>query len=99
LPLCQEWAQTLLHVSEQPVEFYSPPNWDSPATRTASVTLGQTTIIPAAFTLSPNLGITSAGGFAASGDSGGPFTPSDATYTLSNVGGSNMNWSVSKSAS
>ena len=40
----------------------------------------------------PNLTVTPTGVFAASGASGGPFSPASQTYTLNNTGGSALTW-------
>ncbi|MDB6006098.1 MAG: hypothetical protein JWR15_3085, partial [Prosthecobacter sp.] len=46
----------------------------------------------------PVLTLTPATGFSSSGNVGGAFTPSSATYTLTNSGTASMNWTASKSA-
>ena len=38
----------------------------------------------------------SAGGLTSSGTVGGPFTPSSASYTLTNTGGTSINWTAAK---
>jgi uncharacterized repeat protein (TIGR02543 family) len=43
-----------------------------------------------------SLTITPSNGLSASGNRGGPFTPSSSNYTLQNTGGASINWSVSK---
>jgi hypothetical protein len=45
-----------------------------------------------------NLGVSPAGGLAASGYTGGPFSPSSILYSLTNSGGSNLSWAVSATA-
>jgi len=49
-------------------------------------------------TPSPVLSVTPAASFAAAGTVGGPFTPSTATYIVSNTGNVPMDWSVSKNS-
>jgi hypothetical protein len=44
------------------------------------------------------LAVASADPFSASGTVGGPFTPSSAVYTLSNSGGTTLNWTAGKTA-
>jgi hypothetical protein len=44
------------------------------------------------------LAVTPAGGFASSGNSGGPFAPASTSYFVSNSGGNTMTWTVSKTA-
>ncbi len=48
---------------------------------------------PSAGTLS----VTPPDGFSSSGNQGGPFSPSNKTYTLTNTGGSTINWTATKS--
>lgn len=47
---------------------------------------------------SGQLAVTPAGGLVAEGLTGGPFTPNQATYALTNSGGSNLDWLVTKTA-
>jgi len=42
----------------------------------------------------PNLSVTPADGLSSSGPVGGPFTPSSKSYTLQNIGGQALNWTV-----
>lgn len=44
------------------------------------------------------LSVTPATGLSSSGNAGGPFTPSNRTYTLSNMGNGSMAWSATKTA-
>lgn len=46
----------------------------------------------------PVLAVTPATGLASSGTVGGSFTPSSATYTISNTGNASMNWTAAKTA-
>jgi sugar lactone lactonase YvrE len=81
------------------LEFKPVAGWTVPANNTVQITLGQLTIVPATYTSNPaQLVVTPASGLAASGFAGGPFSPSAATYTLTNSGGAGMNWSVGKTA-
>ena len=43
--------------------------------------------------------VTPSGGLTSSGTAGGPFTPSSQTYTVTNTGTTQMNWTASKAAS
>jgi hypothetical protein len=43
-----------------------------------------------------DLAVTPTGGLTSTGPAGGPFTPSTQTYTLRNTGGSNIDWTASK---
>ncbi|MBK8267390.1 MAG: PKD domain-containing protein [Planctomycetes bacterium] len=45
------------------------------------------------------LAVTPTSGFNSSGTAGGPFSPANKTYTLTNSGGTTLNWSVSKNQS
>jgi hypothetical protein len=45
------------------------------------------------------LTVSPAGGFTSSGTVGGPFTPSSVVYTLTNSGGSSLNWTATKAQS
>jgi hypothetical protein len=45
------------------------------------------------------LQVTPSGGLVSSGPQDGPFSPSSKTYTLSNIGGSSINWTASKGQS
>ena len=72
------------------VTFTNATNHTGDTTRTVSLTVtvplptGQLTVSPA-------------GGLGSSGDRGGPFLPAGITYTLSNPGGSPIDWSAGKS--
>lgn len=62
----------------------------------ATVTGGQTTNFSATLTaVTPGaLAVTPATGLAASGNAGGPFTPSSQDYTIQNTGGASINWTA-----
>jgi hypothetical protein len=81
------------------VEFNQVPGWDLPNSTNVTVALGNNTLISALYTRSATLSITPAGGLAASGFLGGPFTPASIAYSLTNSGESALNWSASTSAS
>ncbi|MFM7182849.1 MAG: tandem-95 repeat protein [Verrucomicrobiales bacterium] len=49
-------------------------------------------------TVPGSLAVTPAPGFSPSGNFGGPFTPSSQAYTLSNTGGTSINWTAAKTA-
>ena len=61
--------------------------------------LGNTTI-PFEITVTPaaEMSVTPLSDFTPNGPSGGPFTPADRTYTLTNIGDAPMAWTVAKSA-
>ena len=64
-----------------------------------SATAATVTITVTAATAAGPLTVTPAGGLTSSGTAGGPFTPSSVSYTLTNSGGSPMNWTATKVAS
>jgi hypothetical protein len=81
------------------LEFKQITGWNQPINSSVQVTAGSLTTIPATYTANPaRLAVTPAGGVAASGFAGGPFSPSSTTYTLTNSGGANLSWAVSKTA-
>jgi len=93
------YTATIASGSSVTLEFKPIPGWNLPTTTTVQITLGQLTVVPAIYT--PNLaqmGVTPAGGLAASGYAGGPFSPAAITYTLTNAGGAVLNWSASRAA-
>jgi len=67
---------------------------DSGAVTTTSVTNTYTVVAAA-----PILAVTPATGLTSSGPAGGAFSPSSATYTLTNSGNASMNWTAGKTAS
>lgn len=64
----------------------------TPETVLGSFTVNISTLTPGVLVVTP------AGGLSASGNAGGPFTPSLIQYTLSNSGQTSLNWAASKSA-
>ena len=64
------------------------------AAATATSASNSYTVVAAA----PVLAVTPATGLASSGTVGGTFTPSSATYTLTNSGNASMNWTATKTA-
>ena len=66
---------------------------DSAAATTTSASNSYTVVAAA-----PVLAVTLATGLTSSGTVGGSFTPSSATYTLTNSGNASMNWTATKTA-
>ncbi len=67
------------------------------ATHTSIVSNWSSFLIVTINSMSPgSLAIIPSNGLSASGNRGGPFTPSSSNYTLQNTGGTSINWSVSK---
>lgn len=64
--------------------------WGTPA---GSNLINALTVPPNTLTITPN------SGFAATGFSGGPFTPASQVYGLTNTGGSSFQWSLSNTSS
>jgi hypothetical protein len=63
------------------------------------IALGQLKEVSATYTPSPaQMAVTPAGGLVSSGYAGGPFSPPSINYTVTNAGGADLNWSVSKTA-
>jgi subtilisin family serine protease len=54
--------------------------------------------VPASVSPMGSLAVTPTSGLSASGTVGGPFSPTEATYTLSNTGDSAIDWTAAKSA-
>jgi hypothetical protein len=59
-----------------------------------SATAATVTITVTAATAAGPMTVTPAGGLTSSGTAGGPFTPPSQSYTLTNTGGSPMNWTA-----
>jgi hypothetical protein len=74
---------------------------DWATTTTTTVTMDADYTMVAVYVTQPPpagvLSVTPSEGLSSSGPQGGPFNPSSKTYTLTNTGGSSINWSVSKS--
>ena len=66
---------------------------DSASATTTSASNSYTVVAAA-----PVLAVTPATGLTSSGTVGGSFTPSSATYTISNTGNASMNWTAAKTA-
>ncbi len=64
-----------------------------------SATAATVTITVTAATAAGPMTVTPAGGLTSSGTAGGPFAPASQSYTLTNTGGSPMNWTATKVAS
>ena len=64
-----------------------------------SASAATVTITVSAATAAGPLTVSPAGGLTSSGTAGGPFTPPSQSYTLTNTGGSPMNWTATKVAS
>ena len=80
------------------LEFKAIAGWNLPTNQTLTLTLGQTTIASASYTLAPCLTFSPASGLAASGFVGGPFIPPSATYILTNSGGASLDWLATSAA-
>jgi uncharacterized repeat protein (TIGR02543 family) len=89
---------TQVVLTASPNTGYSFSGWSGDASGTANpvtVTMTGNLAITANFTSSPGtIAVTPATGLSAAGAPGGPFTPSSATYTLQNTGGSAITWSA-----
>ena len=60
-------------------------------------TIRETMDVVAAYRSSPGvLSVSPSGGLTSSGSQGGPFSPASQSYTLTNIGGSSINWTAAK---
>jgi len=92
-----QYTATLASGSSVTLEFKAIPAWNLPPNNTVQITPGQMTVVAANYTSNPaQMGVTPASGLSAGGFAGGPFNPSENTYTLTNSGGASLNWSASK---
>ncbi len=91
------FTETIASGNSVTLEFKPIHGWNLPSNKTVQITPGQLTTVPATYTRIP-LAVIPAAGLASSGYSGGPFTPAGVTYTLTNSGGSSLDWSASKTA-
>ena len=73
---------------------YSVKATDNTAASTTSSSVSYTVV-----TAAPSLAVTPSTQLSATGNAGGPFTPSAITYIVSNTGTGSMNWTASKTAS
>ena len=71
----------------------------SGTTSPAAITINGPKGVSANFATVGALSVTAATGLSASGNQGGPFTPTSQTYTLQNSGQTSINWSASKGQS
>ena len=89
---------TAVFTNESPVTIqFSPiPHWDKPPDQTATLTLGQITVINANYTPTPaQLDVKPAGGLTFSGAVHGPFMPVTQTYAITNTGDGTLTWNIS----
>jgi uncharacterized repeat protein (TIGR02543 family) len=86
-------------LTAMPNSSYAFSDWSGDATGTTNpliITIIANMTVTANFTAIPGtLSVTPSAGLTASGAHGGPFTPSNATYTLQNTGNTTINWSAS----
>jgi hypothetical protein len=95
----QTFTPTLSQGSSVTLDYKPIPGWNLPTNNTVKVSLGALTVIHAVYSPNPaQMAVTPAGGLASSGYAGGPFSPAAITYTLTNAGGADLNWSASKAA-
>ena len=71
------------------VSFTNTSNGAGNTTRAVSLTVTNTT---------PQLSVTPAPGLTSTGPAGGPFSPASQIYSLTNVGGANLNWTAANSS-
>lgn len=71
------------------ITFNNVTNGNGNAVRTVSLSVRDNTPTPGALSVTPSTGLNS------NGNAGGPFSPTSATYTLINTGGTSINWTAS----
>ena len=76
------------------IEFRPLAGWDGPPGSSFEAALGATTIIPATYTRSGQLGVSPAGQLGFSGFVGGPINPTSQTCLLTNSGEGSLWWSA-----
>jgi hypothetical protein len=81
---------------------YSFSNWSGDGSGTEGstvITMNSDKTVVANFVVTPGtLSVTPGSGLSASGNQGGPFSPSSVAYTVQNTGGATIGWSASKTA-
>ena len=92
----QPYLVTFSSAGTHAVNFKQIAGWDLVSSTNVSVTIGNLTEVRATYTRSPSLAVILAGNLVWQGFAGGPFTPQNITCTLTNLGGSPCDWSVSK---
>jgi hypothetical protein len=93
------FTEAIVSGSSVMLEFKPIPGWDLPTNNTVQIALGQLTVVPATYTPNPaQMVVTPTGGLAASGYTGGPFSPPAIAFALTNAGGADLNWSASRAA-
>jgi len=89
-----------IQVGMYEVEFNSVSGWTKPDDMKVIINKSPVTSITAEYTGEPaSLAVTTPSGLSASGNQGGPFSPSSQSYTLTNAGGVSLSWTASKSKS
>ena len=87
-------------VTAAPGTGYSFSSWTGDltgSTNPASITINGPRSVAANFLVTPGaLSVTPGNGLTASGNQGGPFSPSSQVYTLQNTGGSAFDWNASR---
>jgi hypothetical protein len=93
------FTEAIASGSSVTLEFKPIPGWDLPTNNTVQVTLGQLTVVQATYTPSTaQMGVTPGGSLVSSGYTDGPFNPPSIVYSLTNLSGSNLSWTVSATA-